>query len=136
MIIFYLNSIFFVCYCYYHHHHHHHNRYYYDFVYCNNVFVCETLCAISGPPFAFRIASILHDIASTRFWKHSSVILVHIDTIASYSYCRFVGCTTMTRISHSTTSQMCSIGLRSGDCGGHLSTVNSLSCSCNQFEMI
>jgi len=30
----------------------------------------------------------------------------------------------------------CSIGLRSGDCGGHFSTGNSLSCSRNQFEMI
>jgi len=30
----------------------------------------------------------------------------------------------------------CSIGLRSGDCGGHFSTLNSLSCSRNQFEMI
>ncbi len=28
------------------------------------------------------------------------------------------------------------IGLRSGDCGGHLSKVNSLSCSRNQSEMI
>ncbi len=36
----------------------------------------------------------------------------------------------------STTSQRCSIGLRSGDCGGHLSKVNSLSCSRNQSEMI
>ncbi len=36
------------------------------------------------------------------------------------------------RISCSTTSQKCSIGLRSGDCGGHLSKVNSLSCSRNQ----
>ncbi len=33
-------------------------------------------------------------------------------------------------------SQRCSIGLRSGDCGGHLSKVNSLSCSRNQSEMI
>ncbi len=39
-------------------------------------------------------------------------------------------------ISRSTTSQRCSIGLRSGDCGGHLSKVNSLSCSRNQSEMI
>ncbi len=30
----------------------------------------------------------------------------------------------------------CSIELRSGDCGGHLSKVNSLSCSRNQSEMI
>ncbi len=39
-------------------------------------------------------------------------------------------------ISRSTTSLMCSIGLKSGDCGGHLSKVNSLSCSRNQSEMI
>ncbi len=39
-------------------------------------------------------------------------------------------------ISRSTTSQSCSIGLRSGDCGAHLSKVNSLSCSRNQSEMI
>ncbi len=39
-------------------------------------------------------------------------------------------------ISRSTTSQRCSIGLRSGDCGGHLSKLNSLSCSRNQSEMI
>ncbi len=62
--------------------------------------------------------------------------LVHIDMIASHSCCRFVGCTSMMWISRSTTSQRCSIGLRSGDCGGHLSKVNSLSCSRNQSEMI
>ncbi len=56
--------------------------------------------------------------------------------IASRSICRFVGCTSMMWISRSTTSQRCSIGLRSGDCGGHLSKVNSLSCSRNQSEMI
>ncbi len=65
-----------------------------------------------------------------------SEILVHIDMIASRSCCRFVGCTSMMQISRSTTSQRCSIGLRSGDCGGHLSKVNSLSCSRNQSEMI
>ncbi len=63
-------------------------------------------------------------------------MLVHIDIIASHSCCRFVGCTSMTWISRSSTSQRCSIGLRSGDCGGHLSKVNSLSCSRNQSEMI
>jgi len=47
-----------------------------------------------------------------------------------------VGCTSRARISCSTTSQRCSIGLRCGDCGGHFSTVNSLSCSGNQFKMI
>ncbi len=51
-------------------------------------------------------------------WKHFSEILVHIDMIASRSCCRFVGCTSMSRISRSTTSQRCSIGLRSGKCGG------------------
>ncbi len=56
--------------------------------------------------------------------------------IASRSCYRFVGCTFMMWISRSTTSQRCSIGLRSGDCGGHLSKVNSLSCSWNQSEMI
>ncbi len=42
----------------------------------------------------------------------------------------------MIRISRSITSQRCSIGFRSGVCGGHLSKVNSLSCSRNQSEMI
>ncbi len=60
----------------------------------------------------------------------------HIVMIASHSCSRFVGCTSMMWISRSTTSQSCSIGLRSGDCGGHLSKVNSLSCSINQSEMI
>ncbi len=60
----------------------------------------------------------------------------HIVMIASHSCCRFVVCTSMMWISRSTTSQRCSIGLRSGDCGGRLSKVNSLSCSRNQSEMI
>ncbi len=49
---------------------------------------------------------------------------------------QIVVCTSMMRISRSTTSQRCSIGLRSGDCGGHLSKVNSLSCSRNLFKII
>ncbi len=89
-----------------------------------------------GPSFVFRTVLIHHGIDSTRCWKHSSEILVHIDIIASRSCYRFVGCTSMMWISRSTTSQRCSIGLRSGDCGGHLSKVNSLSCSRNQSEMI
>ncbi len=88
-----------------------------------------------GPPFAFRTALILHGIDSTRCWKHSSEILVHINMIASHSCCRFVTCTSMIRIFRSSTSQRRSIGLRSGDCGGHLSKVDSL-CSINQSEMI
>ncbi len=63
-----------------------------------------------GLPFAFRTASFLCCIDSTRCWKFSSEILVHIDMIASRSCCRFVGCTSMMRISRFTTSQRCSIG--------------------------
>ncbi len=99
-------------------------------------FIRYTLLVPGWTPFAFRTALILRDIDSTRCWKHSSEILVHIDMIASRSCCRFDGCTSMMWISRSTTSQRWSIGLRSGDWGGHLSKVNSLSCSRNQSEMI
>ncbi len=87
---------------------------------------------LTGPPFAFSTALILGGIDSTRCWKHSSEILVHIDMIASRGCC----CTSMMKISRSTTSQRCSIGLTSGDCGGHFSKVNSMLCSRNQSEMI
>jgi len=40
---------------------------------------------------------------------------------ASRRCCRFVGCIFMMRISRSSTSHWYSIGLRSDDCGGHLS---------------
>ena len=40
---------------------------------------------LAGQPFAFRTALILHGSDSTRCWKHSSDILVHIDMIASHS---------------------------------------------------
>ncbi len=56
--------------------------------------------------------------------------------IASHSCCRFVGSTSMMWISRSTTSQRCSIALRSGDCGGHLSKVNSLSCSRDDLSFV
>ncbi len=87
-----------------------------------------------GPPFVFRTALILH-----RFNKVLETFLRdfgHIVVIASHSCCRFVVCTSMMWISRSTTSQRCSIGLRSGDCGGRVSKLNSLSCSRNQSEMI
>ncbi len=99
-------------------------------------FIRYTLLVPGWTPFVFRSVLILRGIDSTRCWKHSSEMLVHIVMIASHSFCRFVGCTSMMRISRSTTSQRCSIGLRSGDCGGHLSKVNSSSCSRNQSEMI
>ncbi len=112
----------------------------YIYIYCTYTltghFIRCTLLVPCWTPFAFRTALILCGIDSTRCWKHSSDILVHIVMIASHSFCRFVSCTSMMRISHSSTSQRCSIGLRSGDCGGHLSKVNSLSCSRNQSEMI
>ncbi len=63
----------------------------------------------------------------TRCWKHSLGILKNIDIRLLCSCCSFVSCTSMMQISTSTTSQMCSIGLRFGDCG----LVNSTS-----FKMI
>jgi len=116
-----------------------------QFVKTNNKHVCSNGSSSSmythlndyvWPPFAFRTALILHGIDSTRCWKHSLEMLAHIDGIASCIWWRFVGCTSRGRSSRSTTSQRCSIGLRSGDCGGHFSTVNSLSGSRNQFEII
>ncbi len=87
-------------------------------------FIRYTLLVPGWTPFCLQNCLIIRGIDSTRSWKHSSEILVHIDMIASHSCCRFVGCRSMMWISRSTTSQRCSIGLRSGDCGGHLSKVN------------
>ncbi len=114
-------------------------KYIYIYIYTHTLtghFIRYILLVPVWTPFVFRTALILRGIDSTRCWKHSSEILVHIVMIASHSCCRFVVCTSMMWISRSTTSQRCSIGLRSGDCGGHLSKVNSLSCSRNQSEMI
>ncbi len=44
-------------------------------------FIRYTLLVPGWTPFAFRTALILHGIDSTRCWKHSSEILVHIDMI-------------------------------------------------------
>lgn len=41
---------------------------------------------------------------------------------ASQSFSRFVSCTSLKWISHSTTALSCSAGLRHGDCGGHVTT--------------
>ncbi len=108
--------------------------YIYIYIYTHTLLCIYT--NICGPPLAFRTVLILRGIDSTRCWKHSSEILVHIDMIVSRSCCRFVVCRSMMRIYRSTKSQRCSIGLRSSDCGGHLSNMNSLSCSRNQSEMI
>lgn len=59
------------------------------------------------------------------FWKRQH----HIDLLAAHLQY-------MMRFSRSITSQRCSRGLRSDVCGGHRSTVDSLSCSRNQYEMI
>ncbi len=99
-------------------------------------FIRCTLLVPGWTPFAFRTALNLHGIDSTSCWKHSSEILVRIDMIASRSCYIFFGCTSTMPISRSTTFRRCSIALRSSDCGGHWSTVNLLSCSRNQFEMM
>ncbi len=91
-------------------------------------FIRYPLLVLGWTPFAFRTDLIVCGIDSTKCWKQSSEILVHIDMIASCSCYRFVGCTSMMRISRSTTSQRCSIGLRSGDCGGHFSKVSLSHC--------
>lgn len=54
----------------------------------------------------------------------------------SHSCFRFVSCTSLMGISHSITSQTCSIRLISGECGGQWSTGNLLPCSRIHFEMI
>ncbi len=54
-------------------------------------FIRYTLLVPGLTHFAFRTALSLRGIDSTRFWKHSSEILVHINMIASRSCCRFVG---------------------------------------------
>ncbi len=99
-------------------------------------FIRYTLLVLGWTPFCLQncLKSSWH-----RFNKLLETFLrylVHIDMIASRSYCRFVGCTSIMGISRSTTSQRCCIGLRSGYCGGHLSKVNKFSCSRNQSEMI
>lgn len=53
--------------------------------------------------------------------------------ITSHKCCRLVSCTSMMQISW---SPRCSVGLRSGDCGGCSNTLSSLSCSRNQLEII
>lgn len=63
-------------------------------------------------------------------------ILFHIGMMTSHSWCKLAGCTSTMWILCSTISHSCSIGLKSGDRGGHFNTMNWLSCSRDQFEMI
>lgn len=51
-----------------------------------------------------RTVLILHGMNSTRWWKHFLRLFVHIDMIASHSWCR-----SMTSISRPTTTQRCSV---------------------------
>lgn len=67
------------------------------------------------PHFASRIPLILHATDSPSCCKNSSEILVHVDTIASQSCCRFDGCLSMMWIFLSNRSQRCSFGLGSCD---------------------
>lgn len=88
-----------------------------------------TLLVASGIPFGFRTALILCDFETFLSVLYIYILhILYIDMIMSHSCCRFVGCTSIMWISYFTKSQMCFIGLRTGDCGGHWSTVSSLSC--------
>lgn len=55
-------------------------------------FITYPLPVPNWTPFTFRTALMLRETDSKTCWKFSSEILVHIDTIASHSQCRFVSC--------------------------------------------
>lgn len=73
-------------------------------------------------PFVFRPALILHDIYLTECWKHSE-ISVHIGTTASHSRCRLWD---VNLPFHHIPKELYWKENVTGDCGGHLSTVNSV----------
>lgn len=89
-----------------------------------------TLCRYQfGPTFPQNcIHSLCH-----RFRKALQTFFIDFVHIGVTQVLQCINCTYMKRISHFSTSQ-CSNGLRSGDYGSHLSTVNSLSYSRNHFE--
>ncbi len=68
-----------------------HNIYIYSvYIYTlTGYFIRYTVLVPGWTPFCLQNL-ILRGIDSTRCWKHSSEILVHIDMIASHSCCRFV----------------------------------------------
>lgn len=104
-----------------------------NFLQVNDASLITLLCILCqyqvGCPFAFRTVLILCRLDSTRYWKYSSEISVNVYMTLSCSCSRFVDWTSMMAMSLPTTSQSCSMGLRCGDCKGHLSTLKSLSCS-------
>lgn len=86
---------------------------------------------IYWPLYWLHLASTFHGTDPTRSWKHSPETVLHIDVIASQSCCRVVSCMFRMWIFCSIGSEGCTT-----DCGGHLSTLNSLSWSRNQFGII
>lgn len=80
-----------------------------------------------GHPFAFTTALILNGTDSARSWKPWEILL-RIDMIVSCSW------TSMMWISHFTTFQRYPVGLRSGECWGHLSTAVLKKTKQKQFQ--
>lgn len=78
-------------------------------------FIRTTPLRLGRTRFALRIASNLHGVDSTRCWKHTFEILVHVDRIASHNCCRFGSWTRVLRIFRPVTSERCSIEFRYGD---------------------
>ena len=81
--------------------------------------------------FCLKYCAILFGIDSLRCWKVMQGIWHHAWWIALSGSVRFDGCGTSCLMALLNSSNKCSIGLRSGDCGGHLSKVKSPSCSWN-----
>lgn len=94
-------------------------------------FIRNTVLTLGTSSFTLKRASVPCVGDSTRGWKHSFEIVLHINMTASDHLCWFVvSCT----ISCATTSQRCSTGLDSGAQGGHGSSPNSPLCSCYRFN--
>ena len=87
-------------------------------------FIRNTTVLLGSPP--PLCCSVLPFMDFTRCLTRSFEILLHVDLIAIFF--GFVSCTFILGISHSTASLFSfSIGLRSGDWGGHWSSLNSCS---------
>lgn len=94
--------------------------------------------ALLGKPCSYSVGPSLPSelLMAQSQQANSSEVLVHVDVLASHSCCSFVSFSYMMWISYYTTAQRGSAGLRSGDCGGHSSTLILSSCSRNQLEMV